>query len=114
MATKTYVPSMPVPGVSKYFWETITESDTAAAALPGGTEPAIGSIQVTGDFGGATVVLQGSNDNSNWVTIQDIEGNDISFTAAGAVDFSTGMLYIRPSASGGSSQDVDISMVLRG
>lgn len=114
MAVINPTPNRVTSGVDTYTWETITESDTAAAIYPNGTDPLAASVQVTGTFGGATVVLQGSNDNANWVTLQDVEGADISFTAAGAVDFSTAMVYMRPSASGGTSQDVDVILSTRG
>lgn len=94
-------------------WEEITESDTATEVTIKGLGPAVGSVQFTGTFGGATAVLQGSNDGSTWVTINDQNGDAISMTSAGAADFSTAMLYLRPSMSSGSSQDIDIFMVLR-
>lgn len=103
-----------VPGTTTVKWETLTESDTAASHAPGGYEPAIASVQFVGTFGGATVILQGSNDGTNWVTLSDVNGTDISATAAGAFDFSSAMLYFKPSASGGTSQDLDVIMNLRG
>lgn len=101
-------------GVYKLFWETLTENDTAQEYQPQKTAAAIGSMYVTGTFGGATVALQGSNDGTNYVALKDTTGTAIGLTAAGAVEFDTAMRYIRPSASGGSSQDLDITIVLRG
>lgn len=115
MATISPVRSKPAGnGIAKVLWETLTESDTAAADVPSSTEPVVASVQVTGTFGGATVVLQGSNDGSTYFTLKDTAGSDISFTAAGAADFSVGCLQIRPSASGGSGQDVDVTVIYRG
>lgn len=115
MATISHVRSQPAGnGIEKVFWETLTEADTATAVIPSATAPAIASVQVTGTFGGATVVLQGSNDGTNYFTLKDTAGSDISLTAAGGADFSVGCLQIRPSASGGSSQDVDITVIFRG
>ena len=114
MAEIALFTSIPAPGVARYFWETLTESDTAAAAKPGGTEPAIGSFQVTGTFGSATIILQGSNDGTNYVTIKDVDGVAVSLTAAGAQEFSSSMLHYRASTSGGSSSDVDVTLILRG
>ena len=115
MATISPVRSQPAGvGVEKVLWETLTEADTASAIIPSSTAPAIASVQVTGTFGSATIVLQGSNDGSNFFTLKDTAGNDISFTAAGGADFSVGCLHIRPSTSGGSSSDVDISVIFRG
>lgn len=115
MATITQARSQPAGnGIEKVLWEALTENDTAQAVIPSATAPAIASVQVTGTFGGATVVLQGSNDGTNYFTLKDTVGSDISFTAAGGADFSVGCLQIRPSASGGSSQDVDITVIMRG
>lgn len=101
------------PGVELVTWTTLTESDTAEGYLAGSTKPLVGALQVTGTFGGATVSLQGSNDNSNWVNLKDTAGTEIALTAAGGADFSTAFAYIRVSASGGSSQDVDSIICLR-
>lgn len=114
MATITPVSSRPAPEVVIFTWETLTEADTAASIVPNGTTTLAGTLQVFGTFGGATLVLQGSNDNSNWVTLRDTDGSNISFTTAGYAEFSTGMAYLRVSASGGSSQDLDCIMSLRG
>ena len=103
-----------VSGVATYSWETLTENDTASRLELAGTLPAIASFQVVGTFGGATVVLQGSNDGTNWVTMKDTAGNDVSLTATGSAEVSSAMRYFRPSASGGSSQDVDVFFVARG
>ena len=109
------VPSQPVQGVTVYLWETLTESDTGASQLIGGTQTLHGSFQVIGTFGSATVVLQESNDNSTWVTVQDLEGADISFAnATGLLNFSSASAYFRPFASGGTGQDVDCRLSVRG
>ena len=114
MAEIAVVPSQPVSGVIKLTWETLTEADTCEEYLAGGTEPLICSVQVIGTFGSATVIMQGSNDLVNWVGLSDLQGDAISLTAAGAAEFSTGMLYLRASASGGTGQDLDIFVVMRG
>lgn len=101
-------------GVLTVTWNTLTENDTCEEFIPGGTEPVVASMQVTGTFGGATVVLQGSNDGTNFYDLDDIEGTAISVTAAGLVEFSTSALYIKPVASGGTSQDLDIVICFRG
>lgn len=98
---------------TRLLWETVTEADSAAAHECIEMQGVVGSVQVIGTFGGATVVLQGSNDGSTWWDLKDTGGTAISFTAAGGADFSTAALYVRPSASGGSSQDLDIYMTMR-
>jgi hypothetical protein len=100
------------PGCKQVLWETLTESDTATAIEMGAFPDR--SVQVVGTFGGATVVLQGSNDGTNWVTLNDYQGNAISLTATGLKPIAEVTRYIRPSASGGTGQDVDVYVFQRG
>ena len=58
--------------------------------------------------------LQGSNDNTNWVNLTDTFGSTIQISSAGGKEFSTGALYIRPLVTGGSGDDIDVSISLRG
>lgn len=72
------------------------------------------SVQVAGTFNGATVVLEGSNDGTNYVTLKDVFGNAISLTAAGLRQVAEITRYVRPSASGGGgSQSVTVTMLAR-
>lgn len=115
MVAITPVPSFLAPGVNQYLWEALTESDTGATQLAGGTQPIHGSFQVVGSFGSGTIVLQESNDNVNFVTVQNSAEADISFTANGLFNFSSAAAYFRPFAAvAGSARDVDCFLVLRG
>lgn len=113
MATIAAVRSSPGPNIEQAFWEALTENDTATRITPAGVASFFASVQVTGAFGGATVVLQGSNDGSNWINLSDVDGSAISITGAGGVQFNSAYLYLRPFASGGTSQDVDITLIMR-
>ena len=114
MATITPVESSLGLNITKITWTGLSTADTATAVAPAGAVPICGFVQITGTFGGATIVLQGSNDNSNWATLKDTSGTAISVTAAGAADFSTAAAYIRPSSSGGAGDDVNVVVVMRG
>jgi hypothetical protein len=60
------------------------------------------SLQFTGTFGsGGLVALQGSNDNTNWVTLNDMNGNAITASAAGLVGVLEATAYVRPTVSSG-------------
>lgn len=72
------------------------------------------SVQVSGTFGGATVVLQGSNDGTNWVTLTDPQGNAISKTSAAIEQIEEATLSIRPVTSGGTGTSIDVNVLLRG
>lgn len=53
-------------------------------------------VTVTGTWGGATFVLQGSNDGSNWFTMDDKGGTAISLTADGGSGTGDYPLFVRP------------------
>lgn len=59
------------------------------------------TIQAVGTFaGGATVVVQGSNDGTNWATLTNEHGTACSFAASGISSVTELPLYIRPLAVG--------------
>lgn len=67
--------------------------------IPGALER---SIQVTGTFGaGGTIVLEGSNDGTNFVTLLDPQGVAVSFTAAGLKSQGNFARYVRPRVTAG-------------
>ncbi len=81
-------------------WPTLANGDFGAAVQYAGMGDR--SIQFHGTFGtGGTVVLQGSNDGSNWYTLTDPQGNAISKTAAGLEAVSEATAYVRPYVSAG-------------
>jgi hypothetical protein len=109
----TIIPTR-VDGAASFKWTDYSTADTAAAAKLQNQEGLAGTVQVTGTFGGATIALQVSNDGTNFVTLKDGIGEDISFTAAGMAEFSTAALYIKPTSSGGTSDNVTVSINFRG
>ncbi len=113
MATISPVRSSPSVNIEKILWEGLATGDTATAIVPNGVSGVVGSVQVVGTFGSGTCVLQASNDGTNYVTLKDTAGNDISLTSAGMVDFSTAALFVRPSTSGGTGDDLDVTVILR-
>ena len=111
----TFTPSIPAPGVELYTYDNLDSSDTLPPVItPGDSISVLGSIQAVGTFGGGTVVLQGSNDGTNWVNLTDTQGTAIGLTAAGGAEFSSAFLSFRPLITGGSGDDVDVFIVLRG
>lgn len=111
----TVTPSTPKSGVVLYTYDNLDTADSSPTALElTGTAPALGFIQAVGTFGGGTVKLQGSNDNTNWVDLNDVTGTAIGLTAAGGAEFTTSALYIRPIITGGTGDDVDVYISLRG
>jgi len=97
-----------------YRWTDYSTADTSTPIKVQNMQGLAGSVQVTGTFGGATITLQGSNDGTNFVTLKDSAGTAISVTAAGMAEFSTAALFIKPTSSGGTSDDVTVTVILRG
>ncbi len=106
--------SVPTSGVTLHTWENVTENDTPVGIKITGAGTVLMAYQVTGTFNSATVVIQGSNDGVNWVNLNDILGNQISVSAAGGGEISSSFVYLRPSISGGTSQDITVSVATRG
>lgn len=60
------------------------------------------SVQISGTFGGATVLLEGSDDNVTYFTLSDHGGTAISATSNARFDtIAIVPQYIRPRSSGG-------------
>lgn len=60
------------------------------------------TFQVNGTFGsGGAMVVEGSNNGSNWYTLNDQANSPVSFSAAGLKTVRDMPLYIRPRVTGG-------------
>jgi len=104
-----------VDGVPTVRWDDITTStDTPLKFAVTEQWGLAGSVQFGGTFGGSTVTLQMSNDGTNWVDIKDLQGITISATATTMFEFTCSAAYIKPNVTGGSANNVDVIIVLRG
>ena len=97
-----------------YRWTDYSTADTSTPIKVQNMQGLAGSVQVTGTFGSATITLQASNDGTNYVTLKDSAGTAISFTAAGMAEFSTAALYLKPTSTGGTADNVTVTVILRG
>jgi hypothetical protein len=62
------------------------------------------SVQVAGTLGAAgTVVWEGSNDGTNWATLNTPAGTPLSFGTAGLKQVLEGALYMRPRVTAGDA-----------
>lgn len=113
MATRTFTTDQHVT-TAQVAWADIATGDTMVAYEISDQAGLAGSVQFAGTFGGATVTLTGSNDGTNYVTLVDQTGSLISASSAGLVEFSTSCRYIKPGITGGTSDAVDVTVVLRG
>ena len=92
-------------------WTPVTEADTCSPVELVGLPDR--SVQIAGTFGSATIVLQGSNDGTNYATLTDPQGNAISKTAAAIEMVAEVARYTKPSTSGGTSSSITITMLCR-
>ena len=87
-------------------WETMGNADSGT---PIPTEDfTVASFQAVGTWGSATLVIQGSNDGTNWATLENNQGDALSVTADAFDSIGEMPRLIRPTTSGGSGTDVDV------
>jgi len=111
----TITPALTVTsGVGILTWTGVSTADTMTAQVIKEKIGAIGSVAFTGTWGSATVKLQGSNDGTNYFDLKDVTGNTISATANAYFEFSLSCLYLKPASSGGSADNVEVTVVMRG
>ena len=71
-------------------------------------------IQVTGTFGGASVLVQGSNDGINWGALSDPQGNPLTFTAQKLEQALELPRFVRPLVSGGDgTTNLSVTLCMR-
>lgn len=113
MAIITPTHESPANRATMITWDGAATGDTINSFLVAASEGCLGCVQVTGTFGGATAVLQKSNDGTNWVSVADVNGDAISLTSAGMAEFSTAALFLRVALSGGTGDSLTAKVVLR-
>lgn len=96
------------PLVIGYVWdhlkaqETGTQLDSAAYSRI--------SVQIEGEFDGATVRIEGSNNGEVWHVLVDSQDNHMNVSFPGIADIGQLSRYIRPVVMGGSVELTDISV----
>ena len=77
-------------------WATLITANAAGTPYePQRLRARFATVQATGTWDTATLVLQGSNDGTVWFTLDDVQGTAVSFTANGFAELSTAAAYIR-------------------
>jgi hypothetical protein len=92
-------------------WAAVTEADTCAPVDAG--QYGDRCFQAVGTFGSATAILQGSNDGTNWAGLNHAQGTAITGSAAYLKQVVEMPRYMRPSASGGTSQSLTFTLFMR-
>lgn len=85
--------------ITIHTWAALTNASPDGAPVRCSQYAAM-TIQVTGTFGAGTFVLQGSNDGTNWFTLNNRQAAAISSTAALLKDVAEQPLWVRPNVTG--------------
>lgn len=115
----TITPTYPAPSgsesftnVRQYKWA-MTGADTGVAVMNGNfgdkTISVIGGVWT----GPTTLLVEGSNDGTNFITLTDPQGNAISKTADFIETIEENPLYIRVRSSGGTTNALPVILVCR-
>lgn len=113
MPTISPVVNLSISDAPRYLWTGIATGDTINALKLSGTGARRGAVQISGDFGGATVKIQTSNDGTNFYDIKDIHNAAVSTTAAAIFEITSAALYIKPAISGGTADAVNVTLYMR-
>lgn len=103
-------------GASYTFAWTLTDTDADGAPIRIGSNVVDITFQLAGTFDGATLVIEGTNDASTWLTHTDLDGSAMSYTSVPSALAAPRELgrRIRPRTSGGGgSQSVVVTATLR-
>ena len=100
MGTITPLVTNPVRGITKVVWSSLTDADTALAVrLP---HMAKKSVQVDKTAGSPTCIIEGSNDDTTFTTLNDPSLAALSFAADGLSEILENPEHIRPAISIGT------------
>jgi hypothetical protein len=93
-------------------WATLAAAGDVGQPLQR-TDLADRSVQVTGTFAGATIVLEGSNDGANYFTLSSPAGAALSFTAPGLLQVNEPTAFVRPHITLGAGASLTVTMTAR-
>lgn len=120
MPTINPVADYPAPGVMRVTWDGIATGDTINWFTVPNAWGLAGHVQMYTDSGGAwgaaTVGMEATSasDKDGAAAMSDTQGNAISATADAQFEISTSALFVRPTITGGTSDDVNVILMLRG
>ena len=97
-------------GGLKVTWSSITEADVGVA-WDGGVMYPNKSVHVEGVTSGDTIVIEGSDDESNYLTLTDKQGGDLSFANADGIrKIEENPRLIRPGQPTGTGVSINVTI----
>lgn len=115
MATIQHTTANLVGSTARVTWTPLTTTNAVGSPVAA-PDHAVKEVQVFGTFGaGGTVVLEGSLDGgTTWATLNDVQGNALSFTAARIEKVQETSASVRPSVTAGDvTTSLTVVMILR-
>lgn len=98
-------------GGLKVVWTAITENDVGGA-WDGGVMYPNKSVQVEGVTTDDTIKIEGSNDETNYLTLTDKQGGDMSFTNSdGIKTIEENPRQIRPASPTGTGVSINVTII---
>jgi len=83
-------------------WQSLANGDSGSAIDEKWAQWADRSVQITGTFGaGGTILVEGSNDGTNYATLNNAQGSALSLTAAAIKQIAEMTRTTRPRVSAG-------------
>lgn len=113
--------SLPIVGsLRRVIWTPLTTTDTAGLSVAS-PEHTFKEVAVTGTFDGATVTIQGTLDpesvadgSANWLTLNDVQGNALTFTTARLERIQESVARVRPVvSSAGAATSITVTIVMK-
>ena len=74
----------------------------------------LATVSFTGTFGGATAIIEISNDGTTFFPMNDSAGSAVSATADALFEVSTVARFIRPAISAGTGDSINVLISLVG
>ena len=113
MATVTPIPERVLQGEAMLYTWTLTAADAEGGVITA-HEYGDRTVQIAGNFDGASASLQGSNDGTNWIALTDPQGNALTKTSGALETVMETPRYTKVvSSGGGGSQSISISIFCR-
>lgn len=112
MAEIAYTVTSTSEGDRVVTWSNVTEADTFEA-FPNTQDYKQALIAASGTIGGATIVLNGSIDGTNYFQLTDNQGGNISFGSNGISTIQERPLFFQPATSGGVGESETVTILLR-
>lgn len=111
MATIQHLTTNIVGDTMRVTWPTMATGDVGSQV--DAPEHLFKEVQVLGTFGGATVTIEGSLDGgTTWATLNDPQGNALTFTSARLERVQESTARVRPSVAAGAAS-VTVVMILK-